>query len=134
VREQPDESLTKIKEVVDPLRGNLIATLINSSCGVFPREVLDPAGNLLHSILRSTDASHAEQACTQALQSEAFQLGGDAKRAILLTLGKGAQGTIASSVIMDLLDDLWTLHQNDVTGGNTTGGDAILSFTKKYSR
>lgn len=134
VREQIDEPLKKVQEILDPLRVNLIATLIKSSCGHFPREVLDPAGNLLHSVLRSTESSHAENACKQALQSEAFRLGDDSKPAILLTLGKAAQGSKSSSVVMDLLDDLWNLHQNDATGGTHTGGDAILAFTKKYSR
>ena len=124
-----------MKDVIDPLRSDLITTLINNSLGIFPREVLDPAGKLLHTILGSTEAAHAEQACTKALQNEAFRLGDDAKHAILLTLGKGAQATIASSVLMDLFDDLWTLHQGDAaTGGNTVGGDAILAFKTKYSR
>lgn len=115
------------------MRSNLILILIRGSCGTFPREVLDPAGNVLHSILLSTEAARAEQSCTEALEGETFRLGDDAKRATLLTLGKGAQGTISSSVMMDLLDDLWTMHQNDVTGV-TAGGDAVLAFTKKYNR
>ena len=95
--------------------------------------MLDPVGNLLYSILKSTDAAEAEHICTKALQKETFRLGDDAKRVTLLIFGKGTQDSIAASVIMDLLGDIWSLHQNDDTGGLIAGGDAILSFTKKYT-
>jgi len=117
---------------VQPLREELIIALIAGACGLFPREVLDPAGSLLHSILKSTEASDAERICISAVQKESFRVGDNARHTVLLTLGRGTQGTIAASVLMDLLDDLWSMHQNDETGGTIAGGDTILSFTKKY--
>jgi len=123
----------KCAEILNPIRGELLSALITGACGIFPREVLDPAGSLLHSMLRSTEAIEAERICTQALQNESFRLGDDAKRATLLTLGKGTRDSISSSVLMDLLDDLWTMHQSDDTGGTVSGGDAIISFAKKYN-
>lgn len=122
----------KCIEAVNPYRAELVTTLIHGSCGVFPREALDPVGTLLHSILKTTPIAEAENICTQALQAEKFRLGDEAKRAALSVLGKTVQNTIAPSVVMDLLDDLWTLHQNDEVGVMVAGGDTILSFTERY--
>ncbi len=125
------------RRFVQPLREELIIALISGACGLFPREVLDPAGSLLHSILISTEANDVQRndtqrICHSAVQKETFRVGDNARHSVLLTLGRGTQGTIAASVLMDLLNDLWSMHQNDETGGTIAGGDTILSFTKKY--
>ena len=67
--------------------------LINGSCGIFPRELLDPAASLLHAILRCTPSEVAGHATIEALQNENFILGNDAKKATIIALGKCAQDT-----------------------------------------
>lgn len=122
----------KTLEIINPFRSELIQVLMNGSCGIFPREILDPVGMLLVSILKTTFPNESEQLCVKALSSDAFRLGDDAKNEVLVILRKCWQASITPNAIMDMLDDIWILHQNDENGDTVVGGDAILRFIKKY--
>lgn len=118
----------KYYSIIVPFRSRIFMKLLIRSCGVFPREVLDPVGSLLYAILTHATASEAEVMCVHALQSEHLQLEESVKNTMLGVFGKCTQGVIATSKIMDMLDDIWNLCQKD-----GIGGDAVHAFTKKYS-
>lgn len=125
-------SKEKTLKIINPYRSELIQTLINGSCGIFPREILDPVGMLLISVLKTIPPDEAEQQCVKALSSDVFRLGDDAKQETLVMLRKCWQASITPTILMDMLDDIWILHQNDETGDTVVGGDAILRFVQKY--
>lgn len=114
------------------MRGGLISTLIYGACGIFQREALDPAASLLYSVLRSTPSEEAGRSAIAAVQRESFVLGDQARNATIITLGKCAQGRAPMSLVMDLFEDLWEIHQNDDTGGTVAGSDVVVQFARKY--
>lgn len=112
-----------------PYRSIIIRQIIAGSCGSFPREVLDPAGNLLYIILANCEVSEKESICNLAMESESCSLDEQVKMTILHLLGQcGNKSAISASKVMDMLDDIWMLSQQ-----GSIGGDTILSFTLKYS-
>jgi len=122
----------KVDQLTAFVRGGLISTLIYGACGIFPREVLDPAANLLYSVLRSTPSDEAGRSAIAAVQRESFVLGDQARNATIITLGKCAQGRASMALLMNLFEDLWQIHQNDDTGGTVAGSDMVVQFAEKY--
>lgn len=122
----------KVDQLTAFVRGGLISTLIYGACGIFPLEVLDPAANLLYSVLRSTPSDEAGRSAIAAVQRESFVLGDQARNATIITLGKCAQGRASMPLLMNLFEDLWQIHQNDNTGGTVAGSDVVVQFAEKY--
>ena len=124
----------KCKSIFAPLRDDLVTKIIHGTCGNFPREVLDPAATLLHLILTNMLAAEAEHAVTNATSKDCLRLGDQGRHVIISTLGKCAQGAGNVSLMMDLFDDIWTMHQGDDNGCESlAGGDRVEQFAKKYS-
>lgn len=103
-------------------------------CGNFPREVLDPIGTLLFSMLKVLSPSELQESGKKMLNIDAFSLGDSSKQTVMAVFTKGSEAVIPGSTIMDLLDDIWTLHQNESGGSSIAGGDQIVSFNSKYSK
>jgi len=128
-----DNTITaKVDQLTALVRGGLISTLIYGACGIFLREALDPAANLLYSVLRSTPSEEAGRSAIVVVQRESFVLGDQARNATIIALGKCAQGRAPMSLLMDLFEDLWEIHQNDDTGGAVAGSDVVVQFARKY--
>jgi len=132
IHTQGDIITAKVDQLTAFVRSGLISTLIYGACGIFPREALDPAANLLYSVLRSTPSEEAGRSAIAAVQRESFVLGDQARNATIITLGKCAQGRAPMSLVMDLFEDLWEIHQNDDTGGTVAGSDVVVQFAQKY--
>lgn len=132
-----DTAYKLVGDVVDSsisrIRPDLVNAIVAGACGHYPREVLDPAASLLSVLLRTSSPEEAESAATTALEQDVFKLGGDARRALLVVLGKSAQGNADSSTLMDVFETLWNLHQGE--DANTfAGGDAVAKFVNKYGQ
>jgi len=125
---------SKVDKLTAFVRGTLISTLIYGACGMFPREALDPAADLLHSVLQITPSEEAGRSVIAAVQKESFVLGEQARNATIITLGKCTQAATTISLLMELFEDLWELHQNDDAGGSVSGSDAVVQFTQKYGQ
>ena len=119
----------KGQEILFSIQGGLITSLISGAFGSFPREILDPAANLLYVVLQQTPPDVAEAASNSALGSVTFLLGDSARVATLAALGKCMKGTQPVSFLMDLFEELWRMHD---TGGSIASGDAVIQFTKKF--
>lgn len=120
-----DSAIAKVRQTI-------MMELIRGACGTCPREVLDPAASLLHSVLKAAPREEAEAIAVAALQQEQFLLGDDARGVSLVVMGKCANGFCPPSVLMDFFADLWLMHQNDDAGG-VAGGDVLIQFARKYS-
>ena len=119
----------KGEALLQAIRGGLITSLISGAFGSFPREILDPAANLLFVLLQLTPADVAEPSCNNALGTESFLLGESGKIATLTALGKCMKGNQPASFLMELFEELWRMHD---TGGEVSSGDAVMQFTKKF--
>ena len=106
--------------------------MIHGVCGIFQRELVDPAASLLFSVVSTTPSQEAEKYTSEALHQEKFLLGENAAKAILVVLGNCAQGTNTSSILMDALNDVWEMHQSDDAEGTIAKGDVVAKFVKKY--
>ena len=111
------------------MQGSLITSLISGAFGSFPREILDPAANLLFVVLQQTPPDVAEFASTAALGNAKFLLGDSARVATLTAIGKCKKGCQPVSFMMSLFEELWRIHD---TGENVASGDAVMQFTKKF--
>ena len=118
-----------INSITDQLRNEIVQLTVVGSCGVFLREVLDPAASLLSVALHTASPQDAEVAVTAALSQDAFKLGIQAKQALLVVLGKIAQEKIDSTVLMDVFEQIWDLHQGQ-DASSVAGGDAVDRFVK----
>jgi len=116
---------------IQRVREDVFMCLITGACGVFPREVLDPAASVLFSLLRILSAEDAEALSAAALNQKQFLLGQEAQLVVLTVLGRCSKGTVAPSVLMDCFADLWQMHQGDDAGA-IAGGDVIMDFARKY--
>jgi len=124
--------VSRIDRSISILRTELITSLLCGACGICPRDSLESAAGLLYSVLTCTTSDKAGPAAISAVQRDTFILGDQGRNTTILTLGKCAQGTKSQSVLTDLFQDLWQLHQIDDTGNNLVGGDSVESFCKKY--
>ena len=122
-----------IDESIAHIRGSVVNSTVAGACGIYPREVLDPAASLLTVLLQASTPEEAERSVTTSLQQGMFKLGDDAKRAVLLVLGKVAQGRGDSSLLMEVFDTLWDLHQGE-DAHTFAGGDAVARFVAKYGQ
>lgn len=129
-----NEKCNKIcQDVFAPLCDEIVIKIIHGTCGNFPREVLDPAANLLFLILRNMVAVEAERTVTVATSKDCLRLGDEGRNTIISTLGKCAQGSGNLSLMMDLFDDVWTMHQSEENGSESVaGGDHVKKFAQKY--
>jgi hypothetical protein len=118
----------KYSSIMAPIYSRVFIKLLIGSCGLFPREVLDPVGSLMYAILTHSSAHEAEVMCAYALQREHLQLEESIKKTLLVVFEKCNRGLVKASRIMDLLNDIWILCQK--VG---IGGDAIQALTQKYS-
>jgi len=119
-----DGAITRVRRVV-------ILTLVTGICGIFPREVIEPAAGLLAVILKISPPEEAEASSVEALGQEQFRMGDEAREASLHVLANCARGTCPLSTLTEFADDLWQLHQCDDTGA-VAGGDEVIRFAKKY--
>jgi hypothetical protein len=116
------------------LRDELITKIIHGTCGNYPREVLDPAANLIYLILRNMVTTEAERIITIATSKDYLRLGEQGRHSVVSTLGKCASASCNVHLIMDLFDDVWTLHQSDESGcESVAGGDHVKKFAQKYN-
>ena len=122
-----------IDESIAHFRGTVVNSTIAGACGIYPRELLDPAASLLAALLKASTPEEAEASATASLQRGMFKLGDDAKRAVLVVLGKIAQGRGDSSLLMEVFDTLWDLHQGE-DAHTFAGGDAVARFVAKYGQ
>lgn len=122
-----------IDESIAHIRGTVVNSTVAGACGIYPREVLDPAASLLATILQASTPEEAEASATASLQQGMFKLGDDAKRAVLIVLGKIAQSRGDSSLLMEVFDTLWDLHQGE-DAHTFAGGDAAARFVAKYGQ
>eukprot|EP00563_Minutocellus_polymorphus_P006543 CAMPEP_0181034076 /NCGR_PEP_ID=MMETSP1070-20121207/7616_1 /TAXON_ID=265543 /ORGANISM="Minutocellus polymorphus, Strain NH13" /LENGTH=1222 /DNA_ID=CAMNT_0023111583 /DNA_START=327 /DNA_END=3995 /DNA_ORIENTATION=- len=122
-----------IDESIYHIRGSVVNAAVAGACGIYPREVLDPAASLLSAFLQASSPEEAELAATASLQQGMFKLGDDAKRAVLVVLGKAAQGRGDASLLMEVFDTLWSLHQGE-DAHTFAGGDAVAKFVSKYGQ
>mmetsp|Transcript_5201 Transcript_5201/g.5922 ORF Transcript_5201/g.5922 Transcript_5201/m.5922 type:complete len:294 (-) Transcript_5201:712-1593(-) len=124
---------TECRNVISHLFDEIVATLILGACGNLPREALDPAATLLHCILKSSSVVEAESMLNQAMSQDCFRLGDHPRKVAMITIGKCTHGDKSLSLLMDLFDDMWTMHQTDDNGsGAAAGGDHLRLFTQKY--
>jgi len=124
---------TECRNVISHLFDEIVATLILGACGNLPREALDPAATLLHCILKSSSVVEAESMLNQAMSQDCFRLGDHPRKVAMITIGKCTHGDKSLSLLMDLFDDMWTMHQTDDNGsGVAAGGDHLRLFTQKY--
>jgi len=129
---RPDDSGSILESIIADVRGRLICTLISGACGLFPKDVLDPAASLLYVLLRCTPGDEAGNSVIEALHQDTFKLGDKGRSATVLCLGKCAQGTADLSRLMDLFYDLCEIHQTDDIGSTVEGGDEVAQFATKY--
>jgi len=122
-----------IDESIDHIRRSVVDSTVAGACGIYPREVLDPAASLLSVFLQVSSPEEAESAATASLQQGMFKLGDDAKRAVLVVLGKVAQGRGDPSLLMEVFETLWNLHQGE-DAHTFVGGDAVAKFVRKYGQ
>ena len=122
-----------IDESIDHIRHSVVNSTVAGACGLYPREVLDPAASLLSLFLQVASPEEAESVATASLQQGVFKLGDDAKRAVLVVLGKVAQGRGDPSLLMEVFETLWNLHQGE-DAHTFAGGDAVAKFVRKYGQ
>lgn len=122
-----------IDESIDHIRRSVVNSTVAGACGLYPREVLDPAASLLSVFLQVSSPEEAESAATASLQQGVFKLGDDAKRAVLVVFGKVAQGRGDPSLLMEVFETLWNLHQGE-DAHTFAGGDAVAKFVRKYGQ
>jgi len=127
------ECSKKFKIIFAPLSDELVTKIMYGTCGNFPREVLDPAASLLHLLLKNMVVAEAERAVITATSKDYLRLGDKGRQVVLTTLGKCALGTANTSLIMDLFDDIWTMHQIEDGCESFVGGDLVKQFQHKYS-
>ena len=124
-----DKEMPVMRDVIAEVRPRAVLSAIAGSCGIYPREVLDPAASLTHSLLRQATPDEAESVATAALIQEVFQLGDEARTAVLVVLGRAAQNTASPTKLMEVFGSVWSLHQVDDANA-IAGGDAVKLFVQ----
>lgn len=115
-----------------PLLEDLIMRIIHGACGHFPREVLDPAASVLNLILKEMVATEAERVVKFATSQSYFRLGNEATQIFIAILGKCVQSSSSVSMMMDLFEDTWTIHQTYSSNESIVDGDHVKKFIEKY--
>jgi len=121
-----------VDDSISRVRGDVISRLLCGACGVMPRETLDRAAELLHSILLMSSNEESETAIMSSLRQEYFMLGDEAVAVTVKVLSLCANGSASPSLLMELFSYLWQLHQSDDTGA-VAGGEAVEKFKLKFS-
>ncbi len=129
-----DCSIINCKNTLAPLLEDLILRIIHGSCGHFPREVLDPAASVLNLILKGMPTADAERVVKYASGQEFFRLGNEGAQIFISILGKCAQSLTNVSLMMDIVEDVWTIHQTYSNTETIGGGDCVNKFVGKYKR
>ena len=120
------------KSVLAPLLEDLVMKIIYGACGHFSRELLDPSASVLNLILKDMNAANAERVVKYSTTKEFFRLGNEGERIFISTLGKCAKTYSNLSLMMEIIEDLWTIHQTYSSSESVVDGDCVSNFVEKY--
>jgi hypothetical protein len=120
------------EDALSRVRPNIISTLVMGACGNLNAATLGCASRVLLKVLAVSPCSEEELQSTlsQALSTDHFYLGTNARSMTLRVLHKGCISEISEEVMTQFLTDLWELHQVESLEA-LEGSDSVAKFCKK---
>ena len=113
------------------IRTDVMSSSVAAICGMSPRTVLASLADLLQTILQSSRWEDVEDHVTSALTPYQFKLGDECRSVVLEVFKRCAEDIYPTSNFVDLIRDVWEMHQTDDTEA-AAGGQVVHDFITKY--
>jgi hypothetical protein len=121
------------EEILSRVRQSIVAALVLGACGKFNAATLGDAARLLRRILLAyPSAEETRSSLLQALSTEHFVLGAQAKNVSLECFLNCSRKAITNEKLSEFLHSVWELHQVE-SPEPLEQSDSVAKFCKKYS-